>query len=326
MKKLIITENQFDCLRKSILEADNKDRGEMGKFVLDMKKQFTDNIANSNISDNIDFLFGKLGEDGLTLIQDSSFQIIFKIIEIENPTVKLEYVKSSRHDSISQDFEPGQLFNLYANGFNGIHYCNGTECCIGFSPITVNKDENGNETEEYGKIVNIPLFRGVLTVPKVTKTNTDEVFNEYQELEKEAYKRFNTKELEYKSGLFGFNNWFIPATGKSAIDNTLASFGLYVNHHSLNNDNRSNIKTKVTVLDDLITANGDVLQPKTPYPANIQDNLVIVYNRNTKFIFDANNQDIMNGGEFICDVSYQAKGDTEIPLEQKSKIRILKPR
>ena len=58
-----------------------------------------------------------------------------------------------------------KYFNFYPEGVNGVHYNNG-ECSIGFKPISFEKDENGNNIEKEGTVINVNLFRGVLPVDK----------------------------------------------------------------------------------------------------------------------------------------------------------------
>ena len=147
MKKLIITESQYNYLKQRIDEASNDD-SKMRDFVTEIKKSFLGTLSSSKIGDFVTFDFCDISEDG-TWDKSTLSMITFKIIGKDNYAVKLEFVTSEGKETPINSYGKGSNFILYPNVGVSFDVSKKSPTVV-FIPIS--KDGTGGE----GKPIPIP--------------------------------------------------------------------------------------------------------------------------------------------------------------------------
>ena len=311
MKKLIITESQYNYLKQRIDEASNDD-SKMRDFVTEIKKSFLGTLSSSKIGDFVTFDFCDISEDG-TWDKSTLSMITFKIIGKDNYTVKLEFVTSEGKETPINSHGKGSNFILYPNVGVSFDVSKKSPTVV-FIPIS--KDGTGGE----GKPIPIPNFTSFIITDKKTKTNSIKASEEAHNKWMEANQKFNNS-MNYEPGLLGMDNFFFFPKGYLAMDDTLKKFGLSAK-------DRRGFDISVRVKEKTgIEANGEKLEFNAIYSGILANGKITIYGKDNDFIFYIGNQKIGTGGDFVFNTSYKDRNGDIRPVERndsKSKLNIVK--
>lgn len=311
MKKLIITESQYNYLKQRIDEASNDD-SKMRDFVTEIKKSFLGTLSSSKIGDFVTFDFCDISEDG-TWDKSTLSMITFKIIGKDNYTVKLEFVTSEGKETPINSHGKGSNFILYPNVGVSFDVSKKSPTVV-FIPIS--KDGTGGE----GKPIPIPNFISFIITDKKTKTNSIKASEEAHNKWMEANQKFNNS-MNYEPGLLGMDNFFFFPKGYLAMDDILRKFGL-----SAKNNDGYDISIRIKS-EGGVEADGEKLSPNAIYKGSMSKGKITIYGKNTDFIFYVGNQKIGTGGDFTFNTSYKGRDGKIHPIEfndSKTKVNIVK--
>lgn len=307
MKKLIITESQYNYLKQRIDEASNDD-SKMRDFVTEIKKSFLGTLSSSKIGDFVTFDFCNISEDG-TWDKSTLSMITFKIIGKDNYAVKLEFVTSEGKETHINSHGKGSNPNV------GVSFdVSKKSPTVVFIPIS--KDGTGGE----GKPISIPNFTSFIITDKKTKTNSIKASEEAHNKWMEANQKFNNS-MNYEPGLLGMDNFFFFPKGYLAMDDILRKFGL-----SAKNNDGYDISIRIKS-EGGVEGDGEKLSPNAIYKGYMSKGKITIYGKNTDFIFYVGNQKIGTGGDFTFNTSYKGRDGKIHPIEfndSKTKVNIVK--